>query len=181
MRTDLRTDALLQLNQACHSLLSGSLGALTELQVEDLQSIERAVSKLTSLIEGEPIDWTDYTEVAHALRGPLNTTLGFSRLMLKGTEGPINEAQREALETTHTMSRRLLALFNLLLDGLQLMDNDISVTIEPVRVNGILQELITLGRTLAVNRGAYGQERRQAPQAGIGGAAGSPGQAHGQR
>jgi signal transduction histidine kinase len=153
MRADLRSDALPQLDQACHSLRSDSLGSLTENQAEDLASIERSLAKLSRRAEGEPIDWSDYSEAAHALRGPLNSTIGFSRLMLKGIDGPINEAQREALETIYSVSRRMLALFNLLLDALLLIEDGVSFDVEPVRADLVMEQLIATGRTLADNRG----------------------------
>jgi signal transduction histidine kinase len=153
MRAELRTDGLPQLDQACHSLLSGSLGPLNARQIEDLASIERSATRLTRLVEGEPINWSDYGEAAHALRGPLNLTIGFSRLMLKGIDGPINEAQRAALQTIHGASRRLLALFNLLLDALLLAGNGIRFAMEPVPVDQILDKFIAAGHALADNRG----------------------------
>lgn len=153
MRTDLRSDALPQMDQATHALLRGSLGPLTDLQVEDLESVDQSLAKLNKHVEGEPIDWTDYSEAAHALRGPLNSTIGFSRLITKGVDGPINEAQRAALERIHTVSRRLLALFNLLLDALLLTGDGIDLTIEPVRAGDILEELVVTGRVLADSRG----------------------------
>jgi signal transduction histidine kinase len=149
MRADLRVDAIPQLNQACQALLGGSLGPLTSLQTEDMESVERSLSKLTGRIEGEAIDWTDYSVAAHALRGPLNATIGFSRLMLKGIDGPINKAQREALETTYIGSRRLLSLFNLLLDALLLLQSEIVVDLELTGVEELLKEITIAGGSLA--------------------------------
>jgi len=114
--------------------------------------MDRSLTKLTRRFEGEPIDWTDYGVAAHALRGPLNSTIGFSRLMLKGADGPITAAQRDALETIYMESRKLLAIFNLLLDALLLTEQGIGFASEPVQADEILQELIAVGRTLADNR-----------------------------
>jgi signal transduction histidine kinase len=151
MRADLLSDALPDLERACQSLLDGSLGPLTAPQTEDLQSVERSVEKLARRLNGEPIDWGDYSEAAHALRGPLNSTLGFSRLILKGIDGPINQAQQEAVETIHATSRRLLALFNLLLDALLLLGDGVILKIEAVRAGEVLEEVTTVGRALAKN------------------------------
>jgi signal transduction histidine kinase len=152
MRAEQRADALPRLSDACHSLRGGYLGPLTQTQVEDLDSMERSLSKLTRRFEGESIDWTDYGVAAHALRGPLNATIGFSRLMLKGADGPITAAQRDALETIYVESRKLLALFNLLLDALLLGEEGISFASESLPADEILQELIAVGQTLAENR-----------------------------
>jgi signal transduction histidine kinase len=153
MRADLLGDALPDLENACKSLLDGSLGPLTSPQTEDLQSVERSVEKLAHRLSGEPIDWSDYSEAAHALRGPLNSTLGFSRLILKGIDGPINQAQHQAVETIHANSRRMLALFNLLLDALLLQGEGINLKIEAVGAGAVLQEVNTVGQALARNLG----------------------------
>ena len=152
MRAELRADALPQLNQACQALISGSLGPLTDLQLDDLESVQRALIKMTRQMEGEPINWTDYNEAAHALRGPLNSTLGFSRLTLREIDGPINEAQTKALETIYNGSRRMLALFNLLLEALLMLQEGIVVDVEPVRAQRILEEIAAVGKALADTR-----------------------------
>ena len=108
MKADLHTGEMSQIHDACQTLLRGDPGPLTELQTEDLESVDRSLAKLIERAEGEPIDWADYSEAAHALRGPLNATIGFSRLILKGIDGPITEAQKEPLETIYNGSRRML-------------------------------------------------------------------------
>jgi signal transduction histidine kinase len=145
MRTDMGADELLKMQTACQSLLSGQLGALADQQKEDLQSVDRALLKLARRIEGEPINWSDDSEAAHALRGPLNSTLGFSRLILKGLDGPVNKAQREAVQAIYGASRRLLVHFNLLLDATFLIKNELSLDLELFRLGDLLDELVALG------------------------------------
>jgi K+-sensing histidine kinase KdpD len=149
MRADLNVSVAPQVFQAQHALQSATLGPLTEHQIEDLESIERSFAKLANRFEGEPINWADYSEAAHALRGPLNSTIGFSRLMLKGVEGPINQAQGEALKTIYGASQHMLALFNLLLDALLITTQDIGFNIEPLQAGEVLDELVTVGQALS--------------------------------
>lgn len=52
------------------------------------------------------------TNMSHALRTPLNSIIGFSRVMLKGLDGPLNELQRNDLETIHEGGRQLLGLID---------------------------------------------------------------------
>jgi len=152
MKADLHTGEMSQIHDACQTLLRGDPGPLTELQTEDLESVDRSLAKLIERAEGEPIDWADYSEAAHALRGPLNATIGFSRLIIKGIDGPITEAQKEPLETIYNGSRRMLTLFNLLLDALTLVQGDMDFGLELISVNEILGELTTVGETLAAKR-----------------------------
>jgi signal transduction histidine kinase len=152
VRADLGANALPQLRDACQALLSGSLGPLSEHQREDLESIQQALSKLAKRFADAPIDWADYGHAAHALRGPLNSITGFSRLLLQGLDGPLTQAQAEALETIYNVSRQMLAIFNLLLDAVLLNSKELSFQIEMVRAGEVLDELIAVGQTLAANR-----------------------------
>ncbi len=50
--------------------------------------------------------------MSHELRGPLNSILGFSRLMLKGFDGPLSEEQMADLQRIYANSQHLLGLIN---------------------------------------------------------------------
>jgi signal transduction histidine kinase/HAMP domain-containing protein len=63
------------------------------------------------------------TNMSHALRTPLNSIIGFSRVMLKGLDGSLNELQRSDLTTIHEGGRQLLGLID---DLLELSQWDIS-------------------------------------------------------
>jgi signal transduction histidine kinase len=54
--------------------------------------------------------------MSHELREPLTNITGFSRLILKGLDGPINDQQREDLQIIYANSQHLLGLINDLLD-----------------------------------------------------------------
>ncbi|MBN1922695.1 MAG: GAF domain-containing protein [Anaerolineae bacterium] len=50
--------------------------------------------------------------MSQELRGPLNSILGFSRLMLKGFDGPLSEEQAADVQRIHGNSEHLLDLIN---------------------------------------------------------------------
>ncbi|HIE39588.1 MAG TPA: sensor histidine kinase [Anaerolineales bacterium] len=54
--------------------------------------------------------------MSHELRTPLTNIIGFSRLMLKGIDGPLTERQQTDLEIIYHNGRHLLGLINDLLD-----------------------------------------------------------------
>jgi signal transduction histidine kinase len=58
--------------------------------------------------------------MSHELREPLTNIIGFSRLILKGLDGPINEQQRRDVQIIHANSQHLLGLVNDLLDVSQI-------------------------------------------------------------
>ena len=56
------------------------------------------------------------TNMSHALRTPLNSIIGFSRILLKEFEGPLNEMQRADLEAIYESGRQLLGLISDMLE-----------------------------------------------------------------
>ena len=54
--------------------------------------------------------------MSHELRTPLNSIIGFSRVILKGIDGPLTEAQRQDLTAIHNAGQHLLGLINDILD-----------------------------------------------------------------
>lgn len=54
--------------------------------------------------------------MSHELRTPLNSILGFSRVILKGIDGPLTEAQRQDLTAIYNAGQHLLGLINDILD-----------------------------------------------------------------
>jgi signal transduction histidine kinase len=59
-------------------------------------------------------------DMSHALRTPLNSIIGFSRVMLKDLDGPLTDLQRADLEAIHDSGRQLLGLINDMLELSQL-------------------------------------------------------------
>jgi signal transduction histidine kinase len=56
------------------------------------------------------------TNMSHALRTPLNSIIGFSRVLLKELDGPLNETQSTDLTTIYESGRQLLGLINDMLE-----------------------------------------------------------------
>jgi signal transduction histidine kinase len=54
--------------------------------------------------------------MSHELREPLTNIIGFSRMILRGFDGPINDQQRRDVDIIHANSQHLLGLINDLLD-----------------------------------------------------------------
>jgi len=53
---------------------------------------------------------------SHDLKTPLNSVIGFTKVVLKGIDGPVNEMQETDLNTAFTSGQRMLALISFLVE-----------------------------------------------------------------
>jgi signal transduction histidine kinase len=89
------------------------------------------------------------TNMSHALRTPLNSIIGFSRVMLKELDGPLNETQSADLEAIYDSGRQLLGLIS---DMLELSRLELGVApFSPgeVDLHEIIEGVMATARALA--------------------------------
>ncbi len=101
-------DNSVQLLQA----LTGSLSAVIQSQ-QLLEEIQDANERLREI---DKLKTNFLTAMSHELRTPLNSIIGFSRVILKGIDGPITDMQSQDLQTIHDSGKHLLGLVNDILD-----------------------------------------------------------------
>ena len=102
------------------------------------------------------------TNMSHALRTPLNSIIGFSRVLLKELDGPLNETQSADLTAIYESGRQLLGLIN---DMLELSRLELGVApFSPGEVD--LYEIIegVMATTRALARGKEVQIYEDVPQ-----------------
>jgi PAS domain S-box-containing protein len=90
------------------------------------------------------------SRMSHELRTPLNAILGFAQLL--ELSGP-TPRQREHVEQILKGGRHLLALINEVLDLASIEAGRIELSVEPIRVSDLFQEVLDLIRPLASQRG----------------------------
>jgi signal transduction histidine kinase/DNA-binding response OmpR family regulator len=92
--------------------LSGTLSAIVQNQ-QLLEQVQRTNEQLREL---DRIKSDFLANMSHELRTPLNSIIGFSRVILKGIDGPLTEMQEQDLSTIYTSGLHLLNLINDILD-----------------------------------------------------------------
>jgi len=76
---------------------------LSQKAIEDMKEVDRVKSQFLA-------------NMSHELRTPLNSIIGFSRVILKGIDGPINEIQKQDMTAIYNSGQHLLTLINDILD-----------------------------------------------------------------
>src|SRR5690606_1848610 len=95
------------------------------------------------------------SRMSHELRTPMNSILGFAQVL--GRKDLPND-QRKAVDHILRAGRHLLNLINEVLDISRIEANRQAMSLEPVRVNEVVQETLALIRPLAAQRGCHIEE-----------------------
>lgn len=96
------------------AVLEGLANQVT-IALENARAYERERQAMEHMEAAEAFKSRFLGNMSRELRGPLNTVIGFSRLLIKGLDGPLNERQTEDLEQIYQDSQHLLVLINDLL------------------------------------------------------------------
>jgi signal transduction histidine kinase len=116
--------------------------------LENARAYERERRAAEQLAEAEAFKSRFLANMSHTLREPLNSIIGFSRLMLKGIDGPLSEQQAEDLQRINNNSRRLLTLINDILTISQIQAGLMALKLEPVRLLEIINSVMPTAEAL---------------------------------
>jgi signal transduction histidine kinase len=90
--------------------------------------------------------------VSHELRTPMTSIKGFTQLLAMGSLGPINDTQREFLNTIQTNAERMILIINDLLDITKIETGSVDLDFRPVHLAENLSNVISELRTSIAGR-----------------------------
>ena len=93
-----------------------SVATQTSLAIANAQLFQQTQQQNEELRELDQLKTQFLANMSHELRTPLNSIIGFSRVILKGIDGPTTQAQEEDLHSIYTNGQHLLSLINEILD-----------------------------------------------------------------
>ncbi len=96
--------------------LAESIAQEFALALQDTRSFQLTEQALDEMREADRLKSQFLANMSHELRTPLNSIIGFSRVILKGIDGPITENQEEDLTAIYNAGQHLLGLINDILD-----------------------------------------------------------------
>ncbi len=90
--------------------------------------------------------------MSHELRTPLNSIIGFSRVILKGIDGPLTDMQRMDLEAIYNNGQHLLNLINDILDMSKIEAGKMELVIENVDLNVLIKGVMSTSKALVKDK-----------------------------
>ena len=116
------------------------LHKLNEEQAVQLAGDSKAIENLVWRNQATGhIDLDDFISWAsHDLKTPLNAIIGFSRVVVKGMDGPINETQAADLTTVFNGGQRMLALMNNLVDMARLNNGHTRLSLDECDMTNLI-------------------------------------------
>jgi len=84
---------------------------------------------------------------AHDLKSPMNAITGFTRVVIKGIDGPINETQANDLNVAFQAGQRMLGLLNNLIDMARLNNGDINIEMSAGDLNQVIGDACSRWKT----------------------------------
>jgi signal transduction histidine kinase/DNA-binding response OmpR family regulator len=108
---------------------------LSQQAVEDIREVDRLKSEFLA-------------NMSHELRTPLNSIIGFSRVIIKGIDGPITDLQEQDLQAIHHSGQHLLDMINNILDVSKIEAGKMEINIEEVELPAVIDGVIATARGL---------------------------------
>src|SRR5665647_1410547 len=111
-------------------------------EITERKKIEVELSKAKAKAEQANLAKSEFlSRMSHELRTPMNSILGFAQLM---DMGELNPAHKKGVDHILKSGKHLLNLINEVLDLSRIESGKLSVSMEPVHLNGIIMETLDM-------------------------------------
>ncbi len=91
--------------------------------------------------------------VSHELRTPLTSIMGYGEMLAEGVAGPLNDEQREFVDTIRNKSDQLLGLIMSLLDLSKLENGTMPVRVGRLNIASVIDEAVSTLTPIALKKG----------------------------
>ncbi len=112
-----------------------SIATQTSLAIANAQLFQQTQKQNEELRELDKLKTQFLANMSHELRTPLNSIIGFSRVILKGIDGPTTPAQEEDLQSIYTNGQHLLMLINEILDMAKIEAGKMNLNFETINLH----------------------------------------------
>jgi PAS domain S-box-containing protein len=125
-----------------------SLADQVAVAIDNARSYELSQQLIHDLREIDLLKSQFLANMSHELRTPLNSIIGFSRVILKGIDGPVSEMQQQDLTAIYSSGQHLLALINDILDLARIEAGKMELNLEEVQLADMTASVMSTAKGL---------------------------------
>jgi signal transduction histidine kinase/DNA-binding response OmpR family regulator len=122
--------------------LVASISQQLALAIQDIRSYQLTQQALDEMRKADQLKTEFLANMSHELRTPLNSIIGFSRVILKGFDGPVTETQKQDLSAIYNAGQHLLGLINNILDFSKIESGKMDLVFSEVDLSEIIDSVI---------------------------------------
>jgi signal transduction histidine kinase/CheY-like chemotaxis protein len=120
--------------------------------IQDIRSYQLTQQALDEMRKADQLKTEFLANMTHELRTPLNSIIGFSRVILKGVDGPITEIQKQDLTSIYNAGQHLLGLINNILDFSKIETGKMDLDFDEVDLSEIIHSVMDTATGLVRGR-----------------------------
>jgi len=125
-----------------------SMADQVAIALDNATSYERSQALIKELQELDQLKSQFLANMSHELRTPLNSIIGFSRVILKGIDGPVTEMQNQDLTAIYNSGQHLLGLINDILDLARIEAGKMELNFEEVKLSDMVNSVLSTAKGL---------------------------------
>lgn len=129
-----------------------TLGAQLSIAIQNAQAFREEQETAERLKEIDKLKTQFLANMSHELRTPLNSIIGFSRVILKGIDGPLTELQKADLTSIHNSGQHLLGLINNILDLSKIGAGKMELNFEEIEIGPIVKGIMSTAIALVKDK-----------------------------
>jgi signal transduction histidine kinase/CheY-like chemotaxis protein len=122
------------------------------LAVENARAYAELQKTAEKLKEVDRLKTQFLANMSHELRTPLNSIIGFSRVILKGIDGPLTDMQRTDLQAVFDGGQHLLGLINDILDVAKIEAGRMEIVFEDVDLRDVIKGVMSTAIALVKDK-----------------------------
>jgi PAS domain S-box-containing protein len=125
-----------------------SLADQVAVAIDNARSYELSQQLIKDLREVDQLKSQFLANMSHELRTPLNSIIGFSRVILKGIDGPVSDMQQQDLTAIYNSGQHLLGLINDILDLARIEAGKMELNFEEVHLTDMTTSVMSIAKGL---------------------------------
>ncbi len=111
--------------------------------IDNARSFELSQEAVMEMREIDRLKSQFLANMSHELRTPLNSIIGFSRVIIKGIDGPVTELQQQDLTAIYNSGQHLLGLINDVLDLSKIEAGKMELAFDEVNIADVTSSVLS--------------------------------------